>query len=62
MTNPNVNNGFFRLLEAIIDGAAAASDMAKRRQPPPAGPMRGQPPMPPAQKPGCGGCGTGKKR
>jgi len=60
------SKGLFRLLEALVDGAAATQD-ARRRQQGPTGPMRGRPQQRPTQqrsqpKPGCGGCNTGRRR
>lgn len=60
----NRRQGFFRLLEAIVDGVDVANrNRAKRkRRPAPTGPMRGQKPAPAQQSDtGCGGCGKGRK-
>ena len=60
----STRNGFFRFLEALVDGAIAA-DGNRKQQSPQDPNFRGRPPAPrptqPQQKPGCGGCSTGKR-
>jgi len=65
-TEGSMNNrrqGFFRLLEAVVDGIDVANRAKRKRRPAPAGPMRGQRQAPPAQRAdtGCGGCTKGRK-
>lgn len=60
------SRGIFRLLEALVDGAAAAHN-ARRGQQVPSPPMRGRPSQEQQQSPprqpqqGCGGCNTGRR-